>query len=94
MPGSFPKYLILIHIISSLYSTDVKPTEHFSHNLFNAQEFCLGQGLTIDREKSDKPYWTGVYRRLTPWIKILGQTTLFYFLVYISFSSVNFYIQR
>lgn len=87
------QFYILILSTTTLF-TDVKPTEHFSHNWFNAQEFCLGQGLTIDREKSDKPYWTGVYRRLTPWIKILGQTTLFYFLVYISFSSVNFYIQR
>lgn len=68
--------------------------EDIAHNWFDAQDFCVGNGLTIEKEKSGQPYWTGVYRRLTPWIKILGQTTLFYLLVYISFSSVKFYIHR
>lgn len=56
--------------------------EDFTHNWFDAQDVCVGNGLTIKREKSGQPYWTGVYRRLTPWIKLLGQNT---FLVKIGF---------
>lgn len=39
---------------------------------FDAQKQCLGPGLTIEKHKSNQPYWTGIYRRLTPWINILG----------------------
>lgn len=43
-----------------------------AHSWFHAQNHCLGQGLTTEEDKDDQPYWTGVYRRLTPWINILG----------------------
>lgn len=53
-----------------------------AHSWFDAQNHCLGQGLTIEEDKDDQPYWTGLYRRLTPWIKILGQyQCLFSFLI-------------
>lgn len=58
--------------ISVLFQTDINSTDDFPLNWFDAQNHCLGQGLTIERDKSDQPYWTGVYRRLTPWINILG----------------------
>lgn len=61
----------------SFFLTDVKPADDVSHNWFDAQKQCLGQGLTIEKDKSDKPYWTGVYRRLTPWINMLGQYSFF-----------------
>uniref|UniRef100_A0A8W8NWV7 WSC domain-containing protein n=1 Tax=Magallana gigas TaxID=29159 RepID=A0A8W8NWV7_MAGGI len=59
-------------LFSTTLFTDIIPTGDFTHSWFDAQKYCLGQGLTIDRDKSDQPYWTGVYRRLTPWIKTLG----------------------
>uniref|UniRef100_A0A8W8NY72 WSC domain-containing protein n=1 Tax=Magallana gigas TaxID=29159 RepID=A0A8W8NY72_MAGGI len=52
--------------------TDINPTGGFPHSWFYAQGYCVGQGLTLERDKSDQLYWTGVYRRLTPWINILG----------------------
>lgn len=48
-------------------------TDAFSHDWFDAQNHCLGHGLTIERNKSNHPYWTGAYLKLTPWINILGQ---------------------
>ncbi|XP_052693386.1 uncharacterized protein LOC128171648 isoform X2 [Crassostrea angulata] len=66
-------YQLYIFILSTtILFTDIKPTGNFSHNWFDAQDHCLGQGLTIDKDKSIQPYWTGVFRRLTPWINILG----------------------
>eukprot|EP00105_Crassostrea_gigas_P033959 XP_019918107.1 PREDICTED: uncharacterized protein LOC109617186 [Crassostrea gigas] len=52
--------------------TDINPIGDFQYSWFDSQNQCLDQGLTIERNKSDPPYWTGVYRRLTPWINILG----------------------
>lgn len=80
-PRSFFPYKTEVHFVSFLFKTDIKPTGDFSHNWFDAQDHCLGQGLTIDKGKSIQPYWTGVYRRLTPWINILGQYYLLVFLM-------------
>lgn len=63
-------YVFIISI--TLLFTDINLTDNFQHSWFDAQSHCIGQGLTIERHKSDKPYWTGKYRRLTPWINILG----------------------
>ncbi|XP_052693383.1 uncharacterized protein LOC128171646 isoform X2 [Crassostrea angulata] len=60
-----------IFLTTTLF-TDINSIDDFPLNWFDAQNHCLSQGLTIEREKSDQPYWTGVYRRLTPWINILG----------------------
>lgn len=70
-----------------LFLTDVKPAGEVPHNWFDAQKQCLNHGLTIEKDKSDQPYWTGVYRRLTPWINILGQNLLCFSLFLLS--SVN-----
>lgn len=70
MDQSYQLYLFILS--TTILFKDIKPTGDFSHNWFDAQDHCLGQGLTIDKNKSIQPYWTGVYRRLTPWINILG----------------------
>lgn len=57
---------------TAILFTDINPTGDLPNNWFHAQSYCKGQGLTIERDKSDQPYWTGLYRRLTPWINILG----------------------
>ena len=50
-------------------------------NWFEAQQQCRERGgLTIQRNKSDQSYWTGRYRRITPWIKIKG---LYHYLIII-----------
>lgn len=59
-------------MISVLFQTDINSTDDFQLNWFDAQNHCLSQGLTIEKDKTDQPYWTGVYRKLTPWIKTLG----------------------
>lgn len=56
-------------------STDV----FLLHAWFDIQEHCLGQGLTREEDKSDQPYWTRVYRRLTPLITILGEYLFVFF---------------
>lgn len=56
---------------------DIKSAGDVSHNWFDAQNQCLDHGLTLEGDKSEQPYWTGVYRRLTPWINMLGQYHLF-----------------
>lgn len=58
---------------SFFFCSDINPTGDLPNSWFHAQSYCRGQGLTIERNKSDQPYWTGLYRRLTPWINILGQ---------------------
>lgn len=55
-----------------LFLTDINSTGNCLHNWFEAQDRCYGHGLTKEEDKSHQPYWTGVYRRMTPWIKILG----------------------
>lgn len=67
--------------------TDIKPKEDF-YNWYDAQDHCLGRGLTLEKDKSGQPYWTGEYRRRTPWINILGQ---YQFILVLS--SVNITIQ-
>ncbi|XP_078340571.1 uncharacterized protein LOC111106908 [Crassostrea virginica] len=48
-------------------------TESSTLNWFEAQKQCRGKGgLTIKKNMSDQSYWTGRYRRITPWIKIKG----------------------
>lgn len=74
--------MTLVHFVSFVFFTDIMTTDDFSHNWFDAQNHCLGQGLTIYKDKSGKPYWTEVYRRLTPWINILGQHHLIVFLMF------------
>lgn len=69
------------------FLTVVKPAGEVPHNWFDAQKQCLNHGLTIEKDKSDQLYWTGVYRRLTPWINILGQNLLCFSLLLLS--SVN-----
>lgn len=71
MDQSYQFYLFMLS--TTTLFTDIKPTEIFSHTWFDAQEHCLGQGLSVEGHNSDKPYWTGFYRRLSPWINILGQ---------------------
>lgn len=83
-------YSTLVSFVSFLWWSDIKPADDVSHNWFDAQNQCLNHGLTIEKDKSDKPYWTGVYRRLTPWINILGQYLLHFFLF--PLSSVNTFI--
>lgn len=61
-------YLLFV----SFFCSEINPTGDLPNNWFHAQSYCKGQGLTIERDKSDQPYWTGLYRRLTPWINILG----------------------
>lgn len=68
-----PQNINVIYFVLFLFWTDINPTGGFLNSWFDAQRYCLGQGLTIERDKCDQPYWTGVYRRLTPWINILGQ---------------------
>nr|XP_022300692.1 uncharacterized protein LOC111108899 [Crassostrea virginica] len=42
-------------------------------NWFEAQKQCRERGgLTIKSNESDQSYWTGRYRRITPWITIKG----------------------
>ena len=51
-------------------------------NWFEAQEQCRGRdGLTMSKTKSNQSYWTGTYRRITPWIKIIGLYQYFIILV-------------
>lgn len=71
MDQSYQLYFFILS--TTTLFTDIKSTGICSHNWFEAQEHCLGHGLTIEEDKSDQPYWTGVYRRMTPWINILGQ---------------------
>lgn len=73
--NNFNKYL------SFLFLTDIKPTEDFLYNWFEAQYHCLDRGLTLEKDKSDQPYWTGEYRRRTPWINILGQYQFIFFII-------------
>ncbi|XP_078309855.1 uncharacterized protein LOC111110411 isoform X3 [Crassostrea virginica] len=48
-------------------------TESSTLNWFEAQEQCRGRdGLTMSKTKSNQSYWTGTYKRITPWIKIIG----------------------
>eukprot|EP00105_Crassostrea_gigas_P005969 XP_011419741.1 PREDICTED: uncharacterized protein LOC105322619 [Crassostrea gigas] len=70
MDQSYQLYIFIL-TLTTLF-TDIKPTEDFLYNWFNAQYHCLGRGLTLEKDKSDQPYWTGEYRRRTPWINILG----------------------
>lgn len=56
--------------------------DDISHNWFYAQNHCLGRGLTIEEDINDQPHWTGVYRRLSPWINILGQYLLVFCYMY------------
>lgn len=74
--------LILIHVVSFLFWTDIKSTDEISHDWFKAQNHCFDRGLTIEKNRSNQPYWTGIYSRLTPWINILGQCLLFFFFYY------------
>lgn len=78
-------YSTLMNFVSFLLWSDSKPAGDVSHSWFDAQGQCLGMGLTTEKDKSDQPYWTGVYRRLTPWINILGHYLLFFSSVNISF---------
>eukprot|EP00105_Crassostrea_gigas_P038717 XP_019922865.1 PREDICTED: uncharacterized protein LOC105328445 [Crassostrea gigas] len=70
MDHSYQLYLFILS--TTTLFTEIKPAGDVSHSWFDAQNQCLGQGLTIEKDKSDQPYWTGVYRRRTPWINILG----------------------
>lgn len=70
MDHSYQLYLFILS--TTTLFTDIKPSADFSHNWFDAQNQCLNHGLTTKKDKSSQPYWTGVYRRLTPWINILG----------------------
>lgn len=71
-------YSTLMNFVSFLLWSEIKPAGNVSYSWFDAQKQCLHHGLTIEKDKSDQPYWTGVYRRLTPWINILGQNLLFF----------------
>ena len=52
-------------------------------NWFEAQKLCRERGgLTIKRNKSDQSYWTGKYRRITPWIKIKGLYHVFHYFTF------------
>nr|XP_034321979.1 uncharacterized protein LOC109619625 isoform X2 [Crassostrea gigas] len=70
MDKSHQLYLFIVLTITLF--TDINPTGDFQHSWFDAQNRCVGRGLTIERVNSDQPYWTGRYRRVTPWINILG----------------------
>uniref|UniRef100_A0A8W8NMZ7 WSC domain-containing protein n=1 Tax=Magallana gigas TaxID=29159 RepID=A0A8W8NMZ7_MAGGI len=70
MDHSYQLYLFVLS--TTTLFTDSKPAGDVSHSWFDAQRQCFGWGLTTEKDKSDHPYWTGVYRRLTPWINILG----------------------
>lgn len=73
MDQSYQLYLFILS--TTTLFIDVKSTEDFSHNWFDAHDHCLGLGLTIEKTKSNQPYWTGVYRRLTPWDAIPIQSS-------------------
>lgn len=62
---------IFILTLTTLF-TDIKPTTALFYNWYDAQDHCFGRGLTLEKDKSDQPYWTGEYHRRTPWINILG----------------------
>lgn len=82
MTVTFPSRIsrkLTVQFMSCLFWKETKPTREFTNNWFDAQDKCLGHGLTIDIDKSNQPYWTGVYRRLTPWINILGQYLFVFF---------------
>lgn len=83
-------YPTLMNFVSFLLWSDSKPAGDVSHSWFDAQRQCLGRGLTTEKDKSDHPYWTGVYRRLTPWINILGHYLLFS--LFLSSVNISFYI--
>lgn len=83
-------YSTLMNFVSFLLWSDSKPAGDVSHSWFDAQKQCLHHGLTIEKDKSDQPYWTGVYRRLTPWINILGHYLLFS--LFLSSVNISFYI--
>lgn len=70
MDQSYQLYLFILS--TTTLFTDIKPLKTFTYNWYEAQNHCLGHGLTIERNKSDQPYWTGLYRRQTPWINMLG----------------------
>ncbi|XP_065944798.1 uncharacterized protein [Magallana gigas] len=70
MDHSYQLYLFIL--LTTTLFTGIKPAGDVSYSWFDAQRQCLGRGLTTEKDKSDQPYWTGVYRRLTPWINILG----------------------
>lgn len=72
-----------------LFLTDIHSAGNFVHNWFDAQNQCLNHGLTTEKDKSNQPYWTGLYRRLTPWINILGQ---YFFLLSSDSKHFLFYI--
>lgn len=78
-PSRISRKLTVIQFMSCLFWKETKPTRELTNNWFDAQDKCLGHGLTIDIDKSNQPYWTGVYRRLTPWINILGQYLFVFF---------------
>lgn len=65
--------MTLSNFVSLLFSADIMSMDDISHDWFDAQNHCSGRGLTIERDINDQPYWTGVYRRLSPWINILGK---------------------
>lgn len=83
-------YPTLMNFVSFLLWSGIKPAGDVSYSWFDAQRQCLGRGLTTEKDKSDQPYWTGVYRRLTPWINILGHYLLFS--LFLSLVNISFYI--
>lgn len=65
--------MTLSNFVSLLFSADIMSMDDISHDWFDAQNHCSGRGLTIERGINGQPHWTGVYRRLSPWINILGK---------------------
>lgn len=78
-PEASPKIWLYMLVVPFQFWIDINPTGDIPRSWFDAQSHCVGQGLTIEKDKSDQPYWTGVYRRLSPWINILGQYVFAFF---------------